>query len=177
MTEIGEAMAGSGSSRWEEPHTDAVSEEAAGLDRAAGLSRGAKQVIREEASSILRALGEGGQKGTRERPNAGAVESLQAGDCGTYLIIGKDVVAREYTVLLKDADGQEVGVAKWPFDMKAGGREPRVAASVRELRRETPLAEWTQEMRDDWDESFLGEGQTATPHYSLQNNYLLATQP
>ena len=87
-------MAGSGSSRWEEPHTDAVPEEAAGLDRAAGLSRGAKRVIREEASSILRALGEGGQKGTRERPNAGAVESLQAGDCGTYLIIGKDVVAR-----------------------------------------------------------------------------------
>ena len=169
-------MAGSGSSRWEEPHTDAVPEEAAGLDRAAhstagagggkavdvmtrsdaGLSSGAKRVIREEASSILRALGEGGQKGTRERPNAGAVESLQAGDCGTYLIIGKDVVAREYTVLLKDADGQEVGVAKWPFDMKAGGREPRVAASVRELRRETPLAEWTQEMRDDWDESLRG---------------------
>ena len=28
---------------------------------------------------------------------------------------------------------------------------------------------------DDWDESFLGEGQTAAPHYSLQNNYLLAT--
>ena len=169
-------MAGSGSSRWEEPHTDAVPEEAAGLDRAAhstagagggkavdvmtrsdaGLSSGAKRVIREEASSILRALGEGGQKGTRERPNAGAVESLQAGDCGTYLIIGKDVVAREYTVLLKDADGQEVGVAKWPFDMKAGGREPRVAASVRELRRETPLAAWTQEMRDDWDKSLRG---------------------
>ena len=169
-------MAGSGSSRWEEPHTDAVPEEAAGLDRAAqstagagggkavdvmtrsdaGLSRGAKRVIREEASSILRALGEGGQKGTRERPNAGAVESLQAGDCGTYLIIGKDVVAREYTVLLKDADGQEVGVTKWPFDMKAGGREPRVAASVRELRRETPLAAWTQEMRDDWDKSLRG---------------------
>ena len=75
-------MAGSGSSRWEEPHTDAVPEEAAGLDRAAhstagagggkavdvmtrsdaGLSSGAKRVIREEASSILRALGEGGQR-------------------------------------------------------------------------------------------------------------------
>ena len=114
-------MAGSGSSRWEEPHTDAVPEEAAGLDRAAGLSRGAKRVIREEASSILRALGEGGQKGTRERPNAGAVESLQAGDCGTYLIIGKDVVAREYTVLLKNMEGKDLGVAKWPFDAQGGG--------------------------------------------------------
>ena len=57
----------------------------------------------------------------RERPNAGAVESFQAGDCGTYLIIGKDVVAREYTVLLKDTEGKDVGVAKWPFDAQRGG--------------------------------------------------------
>ena len=44
------------------------------------------------------------------------MESLQAGDCGTYLIIGKDVVAREYTVLLKNTEGKDVAVTKWPFD-------------------------------------------------------------
>ena len=141
-------MAGSGSSRWEEPHTDAVSEEAAGLDRAAGLSRGAKRVIREEASSTLRALGEGGQKGTRERPNAGAVESLQAGDCGTYLIIGKDVVAREYTVLLKNTEGKAVGVAKWPFDAQGGELKPSGLSSGRPLRRESLTAEPSQRSRD-----------------------------
>ena len=161
-------MAGSGSSRWEEPHTDAVPEEAAGLDRAghstagagggkavdvmtrsdAGLSRGAKRVIREEASSILRALGEGGQKGTRERPNAGAVESLQAGDCGTYLIIGKDVVAREYTVLLKNTEGKDVGVAKWPFDAQGGELKPSGLSSGRPLRRESLTAEPSQRSRD-----------------------------
>ena len=141
-------MAGSGSSRWEEPHTDAVSEEAAGLDRAAGLSRGAKRVIREEASSTLRALGEGGQKGTRERPNAGAVESLQAGDCGTYVIIGKDVVAREYTVLLKNTEGKDVGVAKWPFDAQGGELKPSGLSSGRPLRRESLTAEPSQRSRD-----------------------------
>ena len=161
-------MAGSGSSRWEEPHTDAVPEEAAGLDRAAhstagagggkavdvmtrsdaGLSSGAKRVIREEASSILRALGEGGQKGTRERPNAGAVESLQAGDCGTYLIIGKDVVAREYTVLLKNTEGKDVGVAKWPFDAQGGEQKPSGLSSGRPLRRESLTAEPSQRSRD-----------------------------
>ena len=141
-------MAGSGSSRWEEPHTDAVSEEAAGLDRAAGLSRGAKRLIREEASSTLRALGEGGQKGTRERPNAGAVESLQAGDCGTYLIIGKDVVAREYTVLLKNTEGKDVGVAKWPFDAQGGELKPSGLSSGRPLRRESITAEPSQRSRD-----------------------------
>jgi len=161
-------MAGSGSSRWEEPHTDAVPEEAAGLDRAAhstagagggkavdvmtrsdaGLSSGAKRVIREEASSILRALGEGGQKGTRERPNAGAVESLQAGDCGTYLIIGKDVVAREYTVLLKNTEGKDVGVAKWPFDAQGGELKPSGLSSGRPLRRESLTAEPSQRSRD-----------------------------
>ena len=168
MTEIGEAMAGSGSSRWEEPHTDAVPEEAAGLDRAAhstagagggeavdvmtrsdaGLSSGAQRVIREEASSILRALGEGGQKGTRERPNAGAVESLQAGDCGTYLIIGKDVVAREYTVLLKNTEGKDVGVAKWPCDAQGGELKPSGLSSGRPLRRESLTAEPSQRSRD-----------------------------
>ena len=114
----------------------------------AGLSSGAKRVIREEASSILRALGEGGQKGTRERPNAGAVESLQAGDCGTYLIIGKDVVAREYTVLLKNTEGKDVGVAKWPFDAQGGELKPSGLSSGRPLRRESLTAEPSQRSRD-----------------------------
>ena len=35
-------------------------------------------------------------------------------------------------------------------------RELRDMAALRALRRETPLAQWTQEMRDDWDESVRG---------------------
>ncbi len=159
-------MAGSGSSRWEEPHTDAVPEEAAGLDRAAQSTAGAgggkavDVMTRSDAGLSSGALGEGGQKGTRERPNAGAVESLQAGDCGTYLIIGKDVVAREYRVLLKNTEGKDVGVVKWPFDAQEGEPKPSGLSSGRPLRRESLTAEPSQRSRDssyvdgDWLEEY-----------------------
>ena len=63
--------------------------------------------------------------GPSGRPKEDGLEGLQAGDGGTFLIIGKDVVLREYTVLLKDAEGRDAAVVKWPFDAMREARAPR----------------------------------------------------
>ena len=88
------------------------------------MSSDEKRVVREEAYNILRALDEGGQESAQQHRRAGVIDQLQAGDGGTYTVIGKDVATRKYTVLLKDTNGLELGVASWPFDLKARVQEP-----------------------------------------------------
>ena len=63
---------------------------------------------------------------------------------------------REYRVLVKDIRGRELGVTRWPFGEAAQEAEPREDVSLSAFRNETPLALWTKEMHEHWDEQLRG---------------------
>ena len=113
-------------------------------------------VVREEANKILRSLDPVEQVRVPLHLRSDGLADLRAGDKGTYVIVGKYVVRREYRVLVKDIRGRELGVTRWPFDEAAQEAEPREDVSLSALRNETPLALWTQEMREHWDEQLRG---------------------
>ena len=124
---------------------------------------GVERLSASQGSTDAVGVGEG-VAGARAVEALNRLADLRGGDKGTYVIVGKDVVRREYRVLVKDIRGRELGVTRWPFDEAAQEAEPREDVSLSALRNETPLALWTKEMHEHWDEQLRGADYAEQEH-------------